>query len=374
MKYRKSLTYLLLLTLLPFLLSGCWDSDNIEQRNLLSFVIVDYSEDQYHFYVETANIFGSKSISERSSTEFSVLHSSGSTFLEAREALNRASDHLIYLGTTRAVAFTKSMAEKGIEEYINRIRGEADYRKSIQLITTSTEPMEFITDQTDNETSVGDAVESTLDSNVEIGEYLQVTVGDVVETLAIDQVGFFLPEMNLVGNEITLTGYSIFQGDQGIGIVPTKESKGMILLLHEKPVVYYTVHFKDTHYAISVELKKRTIEATYENGKICFDVSFQFKAIVHYMDHFIKITEKELGELTALLNEQVIEDIRKATETSQVQFSSDYLSFYKYFRARYSSEFQKMNWNKKYPSAEISIGAKTEIIGSLGQEILTEGK
>ncbi|MBC7959338.1 MAG: Ger(x)C family spore germination protein [Vallitaleaceae bacterium] len=345
---------------MAFLLTGCWDSEDIEKKNNISLVIVDFQEEQYRFYVEIANVYSGNAQSNK--VGYSVLEAAGDSLVEARDELNRRCDFPIFLGATRAVVVTQRMAENGIEEYVNRLRADVEYRKSVSICTSPTEPLMIISDQPENDRSIGDAIQHTLDNQSKEGQTFTINVGDVLRTIALENVGFLIPQMSIDKGENTLTGYSVFKDARCIGTIPIKERKGIMYFLCSEPQFYYELYDEANHYIFEVVLKKKSIKAMFEEGQVTFKIDMSFEYKLHYMDKKTTVTEEQLKLLSQKLTEAVEEDLLATIKDSQNTYGCDYLGFYKYFRASYLSEFKKMNWEEKYKQAEMKLNVEATTI------------
>jgi hypothetical protein len=57
----------------------------------------------------------------------------------------------------------------------------------------------------------------------------------------------------------------------------------------------------------------------------------------------------------------LVSEVRTAIEQSQKQFQSDYLLFGEYFRVAYPDEYERMDWQTEYLSAEIDTSTSVDI-------------
>lgn len=359
----KCFTRLTMVVVMSLFLSGCWDSGDIERQENVSLTLVDFKEEQYHFYVEVANVLGGNNQDNNGVVSYSLLTASGDSLIEARDDANRRSNHTIYLGATRAVIFTQRLAEKGIEEYINRIRGQTNYRKSVLLVTSPTDPIKLMSSKPENNLSVGDAINDALWDLGKEGQSIIVDVGEVLQILALENVGFLIPQMSLEEDEMTLTGYSVFKNSKCMGTIPAEERKGVLYLLLNKPQFYYQIYDGNDHFICTVEMKKKRIKPIFKDGEISFEIDMSFQSKIQYMGKMIKVTKEKQKQLSQQLTQMIEDDIIKVLKDSQETYRCDYLGFYRYFRAEYLSEFKEMNWEDQYAQAEMKVRIDTKIVG-----------
>lgn len=359
---KKCLRFLPVIISLLFI-TGCWDALDIEKRDILTAVMIDYKDNKYFFYTEIANISGvNQKNAVDSKSSFGFITSKGKTLTETRDDYNRRAMKSLYLGAGRVLVFTDRMAEKGIEEYINRVRGQIDYRKSIELATTSANIKDILNTKAENSPSVGFAIESNIEDLTDRGGSIKEDVSDVLQALAVRKVGFLIPNIKVADNKIYISGYSVFKNDKLIGYIPAKDRKGTIYLLNPKADFYYDVNLKDKRYIVEVLLKKKKINTYYSNNKLKFQVDMSFNAIISFVNKGSEMTQEDVNTVSKMIEEQIKKDIRQATLLSQDKFGCDYLKFYKYFRAYYLKDFEKINWNDVYSKAQMDIKAKVNVV------------
>ena len=353
-----------MLLIISSILTGCWDASSIEKKDIVTMFIVDYKDGKYIYYDEIANIMGKSAAGESKSLSYSTLRSEGNTLVEARDDLNRRCDNQIFNSSTRAVVFTRRMAQNGIEEYLNRMRGSTDYRKSLDLVTTSTLPEKVIKDTPENDASVGDSIEHTLKDLVSLGTSFHVSLGDILQVIADKKAGFLLTEINVKEENNTLTGYSVFKDSKYIGVIPANERKGVVFFLASDPKFFYEVNYKGRTLQIMTYLKNKQIKPLLENGQLTFIINMTFDGQINYMDQLFSIVDEDKEEITKKLEKLVKEDIVKTLQVSQEEYRCDYLHFYKYFRAYNQSKFKTVDWEQMYADAVMDVSIKASIKGT----------
>ncbi len=357
MLYRRASKILaLLLCALPLL--GCWDSTDIQDKNITTAVITDFDPDTglYHFYVEIANISASaNSNGKKVQNEFTVMHAAGTSFAEAKFDLDRQADNPIYLGATRVVFLTTRFAQCGIEEYINRIRGTQEYRKAVQLVTTPSTPEEIFNGESENNASTGFAVEQDVMHLSNDGQALVTTVGDLLQALAVKKAGFVVPQVIFEAGDVARNGYCVFKSGRMVGHLDGENSKGLVYLLNPDAKFIYEVEYNSAK--ITVEVKRKSLKVTpeWDGDKARFKVDLTVQASILYRSEDFPLTADLFDRFHARLNGLLADDIRKVIEAAQVTYQNDFLEFYKYFRARYPDAFDAMDWQDKFHQADIDL-------------------
>lgn len=366
MKRNLRISKIVIMILCLLLLTGCWDSTDIEKKDIVTGLIVDIKNEKYYYYSEIFNISG-QGIHENEKQKgqsFNTLIAKGKTFVEARDDVNRKTVKGAFLGAERVLMFTDRMAKVGIEEYINRLRGEADYRKSVSVAATNTDPEKFFQIDPENTASIGFAIESDLNSLVQDGTSFPVNVGDILQIMAVKKVGFLLPDVNIRENRIQITEYSVFKNEKKIGEIPALSRKGVVFLLNNNSKFYYNISYLGRNYSVLVILKDKNIKPVYINNQLVLNVNLKFNAVISIVDKMEPINQEDYILIAKQIEKITKKQIEQTIDTSQHKFKCDYLNFYKYYRINYYEEFKKTDWSEVYSKAYVKVNTHVNIVES----------
>jgi spore germination protein KC len=363
---RIRLTVLIILIILTA--AGCWDARDIEDKDIAITVAVDRTAEGDHaFYVKVASISagGESGTQNKTDTKSRLVTGMGSSYIEARENIDRSADNPIFLGAVQTIILTESLAYSGIEDYMLRVRQTPEYRKTLDVVVTPTEPVTLMNYEPENEQTAGFAIESLIKSLVDSGQTFDFSLGDLLGIIASRNKCFLLHNVALK-DSITVIGYSIFDNGICTGFIPIEESKGVLFLKADAPQPYYNIYFSAGSAAIRVRSAAKDIRPYYNDGKISFDLSFDISAQVLSLSSNIKISEQTRQEIESELEAKVLDDLSKAIMTSQSS-GCDYLDFHTFFRIRYPEEANNMDWKEEYKSAafNISVSAKLDLVSTV---------
>lgn len=356
-KLRKKLSKrLVAFALLPALvITGCWDAQDIEERDIATLVTLDKTEEGYSFYVEFAEAGGSSSESGGGGGKYAFYQADGPTLAEARQALDNKADNPIYLGAVNAVVLTESMAYYGIKEYMYRLREITDYRKVVDIFITDCAPEEFSA-VGEGKSSVGKLIEDTMQSLIASGQMCEGShLGTILESLAGPCKSFLLPHVGIEDNNITVAGYYVFHNGLCIGTIPPEESRGIQLIREKRAELYYTASVEETEATVKIMPKKKKIEPSFADGKVSFLLSGEFDAILAYVSDDLVFNDQLSEELKRDLEKKIADDIAGAVYASQKVFKADYLAFCTPFRIKFPVEFRSMDWHGAFSDADFTI-------------------
>ena len=357
----------LILTLL--LATGCWDSTDVEDRDICTAIVVDKHEDQFAFYVEVAGITGKTSgeKSEESGQQHNtiVVKGSGKTYAEARMNLDNELYKPIYLGAVQSLIITERLADEGISEYTLRLRQLTEYRKTMDVIVTPDEPEELLKTQPANESTVGLAIENELDTLKDLGTTYHLSLAELLQKLQSKNPCYLMNTLSVREKQIAMIGSTVFHGSKRVGFIPIEESRGIVYLAarrQHKIQFDYMINSDGKTFTLETTLKKRIIKASYDGEKPVFDVDMRFEAMGLYPSERMTITDEVRTQSAAVLKEKLESEIRKAIETSQKEYKCDYLSFSEPFRISNPEVFEAIDWCAAFEKAQFNLNISVKVI------------
>jgi len=354
----KRIFSILVVAICGLLMTGCWDSLDVNQKGLTTTVAVDKSDDEYELIVEIANIIPGEDEANGGGENYTTFSAKGESYVDARLTLDQQLDKPIFLGTVRMLLLTNSMVKDGIGEYLFRLRNLFEYRKALHLVTTSEKPADIFEIQADATSSAGHTIEDILIKLHKTGKTIEMSASYALEELSKSHICFLIPDISIADDVITLSGYTIIQRNFAIDIIPISQTKGINFIINDDTNYIYTVPFGEHQAIVDLKLKKRKIIADYTNDEIDFKADFEFSALVKYLSINDGFDRKQQQIVVENLRALVEEDITSAIRHSQQKYKADYLEFDDIFRIAYSNEYEKMDWYERYQDATIRVGTK----------------
>lgn len=344
------------------LMTGCWDAYEIKDYTMISLVGIDREDSRIKFFLEYNQLYQQSADSQDAKKKSMVLMNEAENFTEGRNAHYRRDMNEPFLGTIRCIVFSDSFSKHGIEEYLNRIRGEKGYGKTFPLFTT-TSPLELLFNSKDlNIQNIGVNIEKKM---MNLLKHSMAYKSDIVVTLEnalVSRAGYVINNLDIVDDAIEINGYSIFNNNKKIGFLPADQMKVVNYLILDKAFSQLTFDFEGIKAGMSVKVKSKDIRPQYDGKNIIFNVKVNLKAEILHFSKAIKLDNEKLSKLENVISHVVKQEIENAIEISQEQYECDYLFFYKAFRAKYNSDFINMNWNGEYKNAKFNITVDTSVV------------
>jgi Ger(x)C family germination protein len=362
-KYSKHLLTVLGILLLTATTSGCNDSKDINEKLILTAIAFDLQDDEIIGYSEFARISKSSGNYGSGSTEYITVRSRGKTLAETRYNLELQVDKPVFYSGVRAIIFTESFAKQYLVEYLYRYRADESLRKKIETVITMDDPDKIFRTIQDKKESIGFTIEGLIESLDDSGRSFSRTTIRLIENISSKYSGVLISCIGLEEKQIILTGYSVLDNNNITGFIPVEESKALVFLKADKPKLNYTIPYQDMEITIEVALKKRKVKASYENGRIGFNLNLDFKAELAYGNRKTpyNFEEAAIDEMTEILTERLTKEFYYVIEQAQKELEADYLQFDDEFRIRYPAAFENMDWKSEFPNSKIAVSVNVEL-------------
>jgi len=360
---------IIILIFSTILTSGCWDSTDINEKVIMTSVMLDKKDGEIILYGEAANIEASKdggsgggSGAGSGGGQFLLFIGRGKTIPQARENLNLQAEKEVYISGTRTLIFTERFAKEYLVEYLNRIRYDEQYRKKVITVITKEDPEKLVKIANDASTFAGFEIDDMLQVLKKGGKAFILPTANLLENLSGKYTGILVPCIGIQDKELILNGYFPVTDSTIADFIPIKETRGILLLTAKKPILTYIVPYKDLEYTVDVRLTKRKMIPIYQNGKITFNVKCDFKAEVLYGNKKIPygFNDTVNAEVSESLRKLIKKDINDAFDHAQ-KCKCDYLQCYDIFRIHYPDEIEKLDWEKEFPKITPNVVVKLDL-------------
>lgn len=362
---------ILCIIILLFLLTGCWDFEDLNQKSILISVGVDKVDNEIQFVTEIASLTsiltGGK---EEKAMTGNVYYTTsyGKNFEEARLHLNRAIPFPLFLGATRVVVFGKNFAKDSIEPYLNRIDRIYDYRKTLLPVVSRDKPEDIFKIDVDKDISVGFLIEDILYHLKTKGTALYPNVGEILSDLAFGNIGFLLPYVGLNEKAVEYLGLAVFKDAKLIDVISIEDTDGVLYLLSRKPtfteIIMCPKVGPNNAFSFKVNIQKRNFKTNYdkENENIIIDINLELAAELIYQYYSQNFSDKCIKELEKAISQKVENEISNMIKKSQNDYKCDIFAFAKHFKSQNSKIYNEINWGDEYIKAKINVDVKTRII------------
>jgi len=350
--------YILFLCLI---LTGCWDSLDVNDKTVIYSVGIDRNEGNVEYHNEVSK---SSNNNGGEQSGIFIVSASGKNFELARINIEAKDPNPSFLGAIRVVAFSHRYAEDGIESYLNRIDGLPDYRKALIPIISREPSLEFLNVTVNNSISVGFLIEEILGDLSKRGKAVYSNVGDLLAIVSQKTVGYLMPYFGIDKDAIKLLGYAVMKDSKYVGLIDLENTKGTLYLLAKKPIISELIdtgEYENNPISFVVNLKKRNFDFEYKQDKLMINVELNVKADLIYQYSIKNVDEDQIKKLEILISNNIKKEVEKSIKDSQYKYKCDIYNFAKFFKAKNNSMYEKINWEDEFINADVSVVVNTKI-------------
>lgn len=369
----------IIILIIPLILTGCWDYNDVNKRSITLSVGVDnvHNGNGVEFSGEIARLGPSKGgkeegggqIGSASITSSFTFVSKGKDFEEARANYNNEIPLNDFSGAARAVVFSKEYAQNpGIDSYINRVINLFGYRSALLIVVSDIPTNELFNTKIKNDISIGHAIEDTLRHLSEEGNLVYKTIYEANSDILLEDVGYLIPYIGIRDSSVSVIGYAVMSDDSRlIDIIKSNEVITVNFLL-SKNAVQRKAYSCPTHpkqdISVKTSLKKRKIKTSTTNDSINIDIALDLKSEIQYPYHKQLHSKNDIELLEKSIENQTKEDVIKILKKSQEEFKIDCFDFARYFRAQNPEVYKNISWKEEYPDINFTVKVNTKLINT----------
>lgn len=299
---------IIILLLLPFLLGGCFDYQELNNLAIVSGIAIDYDNDKYELTLE---IISTKTEKENSSTSKTyTLSSKGKTMAEAFDNIGDKADKILFYEQLNVVAISEEIAENHLQSATEYLFRSPEIRiEFIPVIVKASKAKEVLS-ATDEVNPVASLfIEETLKNSPRssnAGYYAPFT--EIMTNILTGGKDAIMSVFEVKDKKITLTGMGLFKDYKLKEIVDIKDAYMINFLTNfETSNVLFEYSCGNNNYTmisiekskvdISADDKKITVSAKLEaeiNEDGCKNDLRDSKSFIKLQKEFTKIIEKEM--------------------------------------------------------------------------------
>lgn len=350
----------------PLTLAACWNYKDINMRSIDLCIGVDNNGGEVQYVGEFAKLITNElEKGEASLTDVYKYKASGNFFESTRQNYDNRTNALDFSGAVRSVIFSQKYAEEiGIESYINRLNYVNQFRNSV-LIAISDEPIEtLLKDPVENDISVGYAIENTISYLSDSGRTLYKSAQSIVSDISFKNIGYLLPYISRSKGAINYLGFAVMKDSKMIGVIPKKESTGVLFLLSKKPTTTKLLShpsYQDNLVNSKVFLDKRKIKTSYLDNHVVIDIDLKLLSEIMYEYKITPLSDNDIKILENSISTLIKDEITSAITKSKKDFKCDIFQIARHFKASNYTEYKELDWEKEYVNAKVNVNIKTTI-------------
>ncbi|MEH6948093.1 Ger(x)C family spore germination protein [Bacillus sp. JJ634] len=393
-KYKAKRIFLLIF-LVP-LLTGCWDSREIEQRSTILAIGIDKAgPGAEEREPEVSHRKGDISIPEEDMIEITVqiaipgriplgpqvgagekkpvlvVSVVGHTIEDAIYNLQQEIADEIFLGHLRLIVLSEEVAKEGVKRFNDYLRRNPEIRRTASIVVSKEKASKYMEVSPELERVPSLYLAEMVDSLVDLGKFPESFIGKFWSAFSSKGQDGYLPYFQIKGKKtIQINGLAYFQGSKMVGKTRPQEIGSFMAGIGAEKGGYpiFTDIPGNKEIALVQAVKRKTkIKASLKNGKPHILVKVRYEG---------KISEKESPNVKIKKEEDIRALERGFSNTGQKSLSdliaktqkakSDIFGFGEYFRGKFP-EYWKQNvkteedWRNIYENLSYDVEVDTYI-------------
>ena len=345
----------ILLVLIIFLLTGCYDYNELTDLAIVSSMIIDYKNNEY---VVNLEILETKKDAPKTSF---FLEGNGNSFEEALINTYAKTPKHLYFNHIFAVVLSKSIAEDKLENIYDFFLIDNDVRKDTVFVL-SNEPDKLLSFKTEDKLSIGETIKSVFNySEIENGYYKTVNFRNILNAY-LNKKNYYLTEVTIDNNVIALKDVYLINNN----LLSLKIDNKYILILNilDNNVKSFIVNIDDEIFEIYKYKTDLSILNDTVNIKLSVDIRLFGKntSPSSSKDDMRKIEEK----VEKYLKEYILDSLKFSDYINKDIFNLDY-KFYQYDSYNfYKGIYKDLKYNIK---VDATFNEKGLLLKQVGDDI-----
>lgn len=360
----------LLLSIFPFFLTGCWSYLGVDEITIVTGLAIDKDENEN--YKLTFEVIDLTKSNKETGIAVSQVTSNGETILEAVRDARRTSSSKLYFSHTQIIIVNSEIAQnEGLNAIMNFFIRDENVRETIKVVISGEENAASLLNAKGITNSIIsykmlEIIEDVEDSNLYSTE---VQLYEIINILNGEGMELILPVFKKVRVEeneyVSLSGTAAFNKDKMHSFLTAEETKYLLFALDKVEGGVLNVNMEDeSNLVIEIYKNKTKIDYEYKNDMLKFFLDINMQCLVREITNQKQKIDGEWIQQTEKLIEQFLKNkIEKSIKKIQEEGIYDILRFgNKIYKTEPKLwENLKKDWDKKFSTIEVEVNPKVII-------------
>ena len=370
---KKTLLFILILTTLLFILTGCYDSNGLEDFYYIVALGIDKSENNLiSLSIQIAKTSTSSEGASSQSSEYKIYTVDCESIDSGLSILNNYLNKKINLSHCSAFIFSEELAKQGVSEYVNALANNPELKANSNLIISSKSALDVLNKVANSGENFSSRLyEYILTSTNYTGYTIDCAFLDFFSKINTNSTQATAIYAIIDNDTIQNSGIAVFKDDIMIGILsPTEAISHQILknkldtctISIENPFIENSLIDLNLHQTVSPNIDIILINSTpYINIDIQLDanISSSGKSFDYTKIENIKLVEQSANNYLQNLLKSYLYKISN-------DYKSDIIGFGEILSIKYltSDDFDRIHWNEIFKDSVFDVNVKTRINSS----------
>ncbi len=368
---RKTVLVLFTLSISMLLLSGCWDSTEVNDLAIITAAGLDLTEDHqlelsvkiYLTSPSSSQQLGGMSDPSGGGAGLSVVRSAkGRTMADAASKLQQAITRKVFWGQDEVFLFGEKLAKEGLTEPMDFLMRHPTPRERANVFVSKGSAKDVLLLDPPVERSIADVLREM--ARLQTG--LNITIKELAQMMAGQSKAAVIPLVEIKpkqGNQDPfplIRGTAILKNGKMVGRMNDVATRGIMWLRNEVKRATVTVSPKNTQGYVSVQLfRSRTQLVPHihgDNWSITVRIDAQDDIVENTTDRDLSVP-KHIEQLETELEDDINHRVNMALAQAQKKMKADIFQFADAFYRKYPKKWNqnKDRWDEIYPNVEVRL-------------------
>lgn len=370
---KRTLYFIIILTLLLYSLTGCYDSNGIENFYYIVALGIDKSQtSKISLSIQIAKTSNSSENASSQSSESKIYTVDCASIDSGISILNNYLNKKINLSHCSVFIFSEEIAKSGLLEYINSLSNNPEIKSNSNIIISSTTAIDVL----NNVSNTGESFSSRL------YEYI-ITSSNYTGYTRSCEFSEFLSKINTpntpalaiyakVNNDtIQNDGLAVFKYGKMLGTLsPLDTISHLIIDGKLDTCIISIVENNNENSLIDLEISQNiepTIDINLTNNIPYISINIELNANISSSGKtFDYTTEKNIQNVENTTNKYITNLLTSYLYKSSKEYNADLIGFGNKLSTKYLTldDFQNIHWNNIFKNSIYNVNVKTKINSS----------
>lgn len=373
----------ILILLVLFLMTGCWNYQELNSLAITTALAIDKSEDEYEVSILIANAKKNQVSSKEGESQTVVYSAKGKTISDAIKNIDLENPRQTYIGHLSVIVISENVAKEGVMNILDLLLRDSESTKRFYVaIARDNKAKDIIKIISPLETFPS----QTISTNIRASHEAQavstaVTYSKFIETLLKPGINPILPTITVEGDEddgekdenlqqatpdaiLKLSTVAVFDSDKLIGYASKDESRGINLMMNQINEMIIEHQCEKNYLVTSITEVKGSISIDFKDDKPIANIQIKGIGDITENNCNIKLTNPEqIDEIEKEVNKEVKDLVEKGLKLLQEDFKIDVVGFGNLVYKKNPNYYKKIdNWDEDvFPSLETKITVNIDI-------------
>lgn len=383
---------ILLILLIPFILCGCFNYNELENLSICTAMAFDLENDLYKVSYLIANAKKNEASSEKGEAQSVIYNGIGKSISEAVDDLITTIPHEPYVAHLKTIIISDELAKKGVQNILDFLLRYPESRNKFALYITDNEKAE-------NTLKILSPIESfpstSMLSNVKTSSIYQskaiiVEYNDFVSTILEDGIEPILSSVKILGDieeggkteslnqtylaaTLKTSNIGIFKDDKLLKISNNEETVGINFIKNKINELIIPIPCDKNYIILNTENSETKTNLDFKDNKFNINLNIYVKAVINEVNCKIDLQSNENIKKIASDGEKIINEyIEKAINLAK-ENKTDIFGFGRMIYKNYPKKWKNLkdNWDNEFSNLNIDskITVKIKGTGALKQSL-----